>query len=421
MAFLGATYIPFEKRLWIPSKNTIFVYLIDWLITMHRHSRYNSCYWVIILGFAICFLLWGIAPLGAQSAKRGQFTVVIDAGHGGKDPGAVSGKAREKDITLAIAKQLGAKIKSTHPEVKVLYTRERDVFVGLQARADFANRHKASLFMSIHVNSAGKGSSARGTETFVLGLSKRGNNLSVAMRENKVMLLEDDYKTTYRGFDPTSIESYIIFDLMQEAYLQRSIEMANLIERQYKRLGHKSRGVQQEGLWVLSQSAMPSILTEVGFITHPQDVAYLTSSSGQEQMAGALAKAFTQFYKEDTQGREQATEPTSVTTAEAEEVTRAVRDREQPAKASVAKSSKPQNSVYRVQIISSSTKLTTKDKRLSKTKHKVRCVKEGKYYIYTIGEGRSLSEIRKLRKQLATHYKDCFVVEYQSGKRSGRV
>ncbi len=361
------------------------------------------------------------------------FTVVLDAGHGGKDPGAVGNGAREKDITLAVVKRLGKLISSEHSGVRVLYTRDKDVFIGLQQRADFANRNKASLFISVHVNST-TGRSAKGTETYVLGMSKQSSNLSVAMRENQAILLEDDYKTRYQGFDPRNTESYIMFDLMQEAYLSRSIDMANYVERQYKRLGLSSRGVRQDGFWVLSQSAMPSILTEIGFISNPSDAAYLSSDKGQSEIASALARAFTAFYRgaEGNTGRAS----TSVTdtaqtaeevTAEAESVpapsrqassSRAGSNTSSNAKAEVAST---RGSVYRVQFMTSPDRHDTKDKQFAHIGKPVTRTKEGKYYVYTVGETKSLDQARKTRKEIARHYKDCFIVEYCAGKRIGRV
>ena len=222
------------------------------------------------------------------------FTVVLDAGHGGKDGGTIGHSGKEKDITLAVAKLVGSKIRASHPEVQVLYTRTTDVFVGLQARADFANKHKASLMLSIHVNSA-PSSSVYGTETYVLGVAKFANNLSVAMRENKAMLLESNYKTIYRGFDPTSTESYIMFDLMQDAYFNKSVDFANKLQRRYRQQGRYSRGVRQDILWVLSQSAMPSVLTEIGFLSNANEAAFMLSESGQQTIATAIAGAFTSY------------------------------------------------------------------------------------------------------------------------------
>lgn len=373
------------------------------------------------------WLILSIVMLSEVARADGQFTVVLDAGHGGKDPGAMGHGAREKMITLGIVLKLGQLIKEEHPAVKVLYTRERDVFVGLQARADFANKHKASLFISVHVNSAAKGI-ACGTETYVLGLSKQSNNLSVAMRENKAMLLEEDYKTKYKGFDPTSAESYIMFDLMQEAYLGRSIEMANFVERQYKRIGRPSRGVRQDGFWVLSQSAMPSILTEVGFISHSAEAAFLNSEEGQAQMARALANAFTAFYEGNSQGRERASDKAPSNEDIAEEIgagastpNHSAEGSRSPKQETQTKQTSQGASTYRIQFMSTPQKIDTSSSQFRKLKHKVKRTKEGKNYVYTIGETKSLSEARKLRKAIAGQYKDCFIVEYKAGKRIGRT
>lgn len=375
--------------------------------------------WQRVLVLILSILIGSAGSLMAQT----DFTVVLDAGHGGKDPGTTQGSLKEKNITLDITRRLGRLISQEHPKVRVLYTRSKDVFVGLQARADFANRHKASLFMSIHVNSTPRGSSARGTETYVLGLGKQERNLSVAMRENEAILLEDDYKTTYKGFDPKSVESYIMFDLMQEAYLERSIDMASYIEREYRRIGRSSRGVKQDGFWVLSQSAMPSILTEVGFIGTEGD--YLGSEEGRQELAQALAKAFTRFYKGSaSQGREVAHEDLPETAEEAETeappTARASQESGQERQATSSERSKT-GSIYRVQFMSSPESLSTTSKSFARLKRKVHRAKEGRYYIYSVGQTRSLEEARKVRQQVRKIYKDCFIVEYRAGKRVGRV
>lgn len=356
--------------------------------------------------------------LSSVVATAQQYTVILDAGHGGKDPGAVDHGGQEKKITLGIVRQVGAYIKAHHPEVKVVYTRQDDRFVGLQARADFANKHKASLFVSVHVNSAGRGSTAHGTETYVLGVSKHNNNLSVAMRENQAMLLEDDYKQKYQGFDPSSTESYIMFGLMQEAYLSRSIDMARHVERQYKKIGRHSRGVRQDGFWVLSQSAMPSILTEVGFITNSSEANYLMSDAGQREMGEAIGKAFSIFYAEDNTGREltKGKVPTEADT-EADTTSSQQTKREsssQPSKRATA-------TIYRVQFMSSTERIDTSDKQFNRLKHKVRRTKEGRQYVYTIGEASTLAEAKRLRREISKRYPDSFVVEYRAGKRVGRV
>lgn len=376
---------------------------------------------------ALMLVCLGRMSLSPALAQKGQFTVVIDPGHGGKDAGAVGYGYKEKDVVLAVAKKLGKRIKNDHPKVRVLYTRERDVFVGLQARADFANRHKASLFISIHANSAGKNSSVRGTETFVLGLSKQSNNLSVAMRENKAMLLEDNYKTIYKGFDPTNAESYIMFDVMQEAYLARSIDMANFVEKQYRANGRSSRGVRQEGLWVLSQSAMPSILTEIGFISNKAEAQYMGSETGQNEIAAALSKAFTKFYSgRDAEGREQgnAQEDTaegyeSISQGEQRQSERVNRNNSGKQKQESKKSSAKAR--YKVQFMTSKEPIDPKDSQFKRLKQTVSRQRLGSSYIYTIGNSRSLSEAQALQKSIRKHYPDSFVVEYDGTKRIGRV
>lgn len=365
-----------------------------------------------VLTIATC---WGL------SAQGSQFTVVIDAGHGGRDAGAVGYGYKEKNIVLSVAKKLGRLIKSNHSNVRVLYTRERDVFVGLQERADFANRNKASLFISIHANSAGKSSSVYGTETYVMGLSKLNSNLSVAMRENKSMLLEDNYATTYKGFDPTNTESYIMFDMMQEAYLNRSIDMATFVEKQYRRNGRSSRGVRQDAFWVLSQSAMPSILTEIGFISNKNEAEYMASESGQDEIAGALSRAFSKFYESrDTEGRERSRERGD-TTARAEEDGGKASTSKKSDKATASSKSKTGKERYRVQIMSDREKIDTSDKRFARLKHKVRREKVGSLWIYTVGNSKTIAEAKEIQKSIKKFYRDSFIIEYQGTTRGNRV
>ncbi len=373
----------------------------------------------------LCILLLGcVLGVGSLKAQRGQFTVVIDAGHGGKDPGAMAHGYKEKDIALAVALKTGSKIKANHPNVRVLYTRDRDVFVGLQARSDFANRHKASLFISIHLNSSTSGS-AYGTETYVIGMNKQSNNLNVAMRENKAMLLESDYKTTYRGFDPTNAESYIIFDLMQEAYINRSIDIAKFVERQYKNNGRTSRGVRQEGLWVLSQSAMPSILTEIGFISNANDAAYLGSESGQEEVAGAISRAFTKFYDNKSKvGREHSTADSSEQTAPAEVSSSSSRSsqRNNPTTKTEKKESEGQHT-FRVQFMTDRTKIDTSDKQFRSLHESIYREQSGKVWLYLAGKFSKLEEAKSYLQTLKKKYPDAFIVRYdrKTGERLGRI
>lgn len=374
---------------------------------------------------ALCTFIVGYCiSLSNLNAQSGQFTVVIDAGHGGKDPGAMAHGYKEKDIALAVALKTGRKIKADHPNIRVLYTRDRDVFVGLQARSDFANRHKASLFISIHLNSSTSGS-AYGTETYVIGMNKQSNNLNVAMRENKAMLLESDYKTTYKGFDPTNAESYIIFDLMQEAYINRSIDIAKFVERQYKNNGRTSRGVRQEGLWVLSQSAMPSILTEIGFISNANDAAYLGSESGQEEVARAISRAFTKFYDSKSKvGREHSTADSSEQTAPAEVSSSSSRSsqRNNPTTKTEKKESEGQHT-FRVQFMTDRTKIDTSDKQFRSLHESIYREQSGKVWLYLAGKFSKLEEAKRYLQTLKKKYPDAFIVRYdrKTGERLGRI
>ncbi len=230
------------------------------------------------------------------------YTVVIDAGHGGRDVGAVGlNGAREKTINLNVALALGNMIRQNHPEVRVVYTRSGDTFVGLQRRANMAVKAKADLFISIHTNSTAaghRGTTARGTETFTLGMHRAADNLAVAKRENSVITLESNYKQRYEGFDPSSSESYIIFELMQDRYMEESVKLARMIQRQFVTTAKRvDKGVHQAGFLVLREVSMPSVLVELGFINNRQEEKYLVSRAGQKQLARSIYNAFKAYYK----------------------------------------------------------------------------------------------------------------------------
>lgn len=218
--------------------------------------------------------------------------VVIDAGHGGKDPGAIGKKGVEKDIVLSVALKLGKYIEQTYPDVEVLYTRKEDVFVGVAERSIFANEKGADLFISIHCN-ANPNKSPYGAETYVMGLHKTNENLDVAMRENAVITYEEDYSTKYEGYDPNSAESFIVFNLMQHSFLEHSLNFASSIQNEFKEKAlRKDRGVKQAGFLVLWRTTMPSVLVELGFISHPKEEEFLLSDQGQDYLASALYRAF---------------------------------------------------------------------------------------------------------------------------------
>lgn len=226
------------------------------------------------------------------------FTVVIDAGHGGDDAGAIGlvKGVKEKDLNLSVAQQLAAKIRQSYPEVKVVLTRDTDVFLPLQKRADIANKSHANLFISIHTNAA-ENRKACGAETFILGTDRMEDNLDVAMRENAVMKLEQD-QTVYQGFDPNSIESYIIFELMQNQYMDNSLAFAELVQNQFVSvLNRANRGVRQAAFWVLLKSACPSVLVEMGFLSNAEEEKWLASDAGKNGIVNGIFTAFEKYYK----------------------------------------------------------------------------------------------------------------------------
>lgn len=230
----------------------------------------------------------------AQKVKRIQ-TVVIDAGHGGKDPGAIGRHSKEKDIALSIALKTGEYIRSNLPDVKVIYTRKTDKFIELHRRAEIANRNNADVFISIHCN-ANRSSKPSGTETYVMGLNKTAANLEVAKSENAAILLEDDFNKNYDGFDPNSVEGYIGLSLLQNSYQDQSLILADLVQKQFKeRVGLKDRSVRQAGFWVLYKTAMPGILVETGFLSNVKDEKFLISKKGQTYLASAIYRAFKEY------------------------------------------------------------------------------------------------------------------------------
>ena len=225
------------------------------------------------------------------------FTVVIDAGHGGHDAGAIGLKLKvqEKNLNLSVAKQLAEKIRTNYPEVKVVLTRDTDVFLPLQQRADIANKHHADLFISIHTNAA-ENRNAQGAETFILGTERMEDNLDVAMRENAVMKLEED-QTVYQGFDPNSIESYILFELVQNQDMVHSLQFAELVQNQFVgTLQRANRGVRQAAFWVLLKSACPSVLVEMGFLSNAEEEKWLASAEGKTGIVNGIFDAFQKFY-----------------------------------------------------------------------------------------------------------------------------
>ena len=257
----------------------------------------------------IVFLLLAITLLtSSNSSRKSDFkvkTIVIDAGHGGHDPGTSGINSKEKKIALQVALKVGSYINEYLPDVKVIYTRKKDEFIPLEGRALVANKNKADAFISVHVNALPESVSdtrknqVNGTETYVMGPHKTEDNFEVAKRENSVILHEEGYEDRYEGFDPNSPESLILFSLSQSAYIEKSLALASNIEEQFgKRAGRRSRGVKQAGFWVLWRTSMPSVLVEIGYLTNQKEERELNDPSIQANIASGIFRAF-RDYKND--------------------------------------------------------------------------------------------------------------------------
>src|SRR5258705_4227112 len=269
------------------------VFLLMWLRPKLNKKTGNGVNAFRLLLLTCVFI--SLTSFTRQRIKgKGITTVVIDAGHGGHDSGCLGSHAKEKDVTLAVALKLGKFITDNYKDIKVIYTRKTDVFIGLDERAAVANDNKADLFISIHCNSGAK--AAYGVETYVMGLHRTEENLAVSKRENSVVLLEKDYKTKYEGFDPDSPEGNIIFTLYQNAYLEQSLKISTLVQMEASDFaGRHNRGVKQAGFLVLYKTTMPSILVETGFLTNPAEERYMLSKEGQEKLAYSLFRAFSKY------------------------------------------------------------------------------------------------------------------------------
>ena len=340
-------------------------------------------------------------PSSARDSK-GHFIVVIDPGHGGHDSGAKGRKSYEKNIVLSVAKKVGEKIKASNPDIKVYYTRTGDKFIGLNQRAEYAIDKHADLFVSIHANST-KGSSAYGAETYVLGLHRSKDNLEVAMKENSVILLEDDYSKKYEDFDPNSSESYIIFQFMQNKHLDASIHLAEAIQKGFRGSGRRDRGVRQAGFLVLREAAMPSVLVELGFISNPSEETYMNSSSGQNALSAQIAKAVVSYEKEVARKNGGVS-----ASAKASKASSSPKDSKLSKSASAV-------SKYRVQVLADVQTIPSNHSLYKKYgKNNVKYYKEGKFYKYTVYNTASLDEARRRRKELSKTYKDCFIVGFDA-------
>ena len=381
--------------------------------------RINHFFLIIVLG---------LLPMGANA-----YTVVLDAGHGGKDPGAVGKFAKEKDLNLSLALEVGKQMKEQFPDVKVVYTRSTDVFIPLQERANIANKSNADLFISIHTNSAEKKEPC-GVETFILGTDKMEANLDVAMRENAVMKLESDYKTTYQGFDPNSIDSYIMFELMQNNYMDQSLQFATQVQNHFVgHLNRSDRGVRQAAFWVLLKTACPSILFEMGFISNPAEEKYLSSDTAMTQMADALVKAFAAYTHRQAAKSEvliiestRNQHPDTATTRQrhgndtATSRKRDVNESDSSATFTVLKADtlqekkvevKEKKTYYAVQICASKMPLEMNDPKLKGTECEY--LQLGEWYKYYTAANTDRSKVAEAQKKLKAAFPDCWIITFE--------
>jgi N-acetylmuramoyl-L-alanine amidase len=346
--------------------------------------------------------------LAAQAPYRIK-KIVIDAGHGGKDPGCHGNNSKEKDVALAIALGLGEKIKSNFPDIKVIYTRDTDVFIPLNERAAIANRNQADLFISIHCNYIGVRNRATGTETYVLGLYRAEDNLDVAKRENAAILLEDDYEKTYNGFDPYSTEGHIILSMFQNAHLEQSINFATHVQGAVKNYSDlSSRGVKQAGFLVLRETTMPSVLIETGFLSTDVDENYLIKKENQDEMSLCIFKAFSQYKKE--------VEDTEVDTeiAGGDQVDSIKTDSTKPVNA-ITVAQKSEGIIYRIQIAASSKSVI--DSRYQAMED-LEIIKENDLYKFLVGRFTTPEAARpRLSALKASGFNGAFIVAYKEGQR----
>jgi len=333
------------------------------------------------------------------------YTVVLDAGHGGKDPGAVGKFSKEKDLNLKLALEVGKLINEQYPDVKVIYTRSTDVFIPLQERANIANKNNADLFLSIHTNSS-ESKDPKGVETFILGTDRMEANLDVAMRENAVMKLESDYKTTYQGFDPNSVDSYIMFELMQNSYMDQSLQFAEQVQQRFTgHLNREDRGVRQAAFWVLLKTACPSVLFEMGFISNREEEKFLNQETSMAQMANALVNAFGAYTHKQAVKQE-----TLVIESSKPAPNPQAPQRQETAKPD-SLTSNPLTIYYAVQICASRTPLAADDPKLKG--QQCEYIQLGEWYKYYTAADTDCSKVAEVQKQLKALFPDCWIITFK--------
>ena len=418
----------------------IFFYKFAYCLENKHHLPMNLKRNILMLAVMLLAL---ITEVGAK-----EFTLVIDAGHGGHDTGAPGKFSKEKDINLKTALAFGEYVEKNCPDVKVIYTRKKDVFVELKDRAGIANKAKADLFISIHTDALENNSVARGMTTYTLGMHRAKDNLDVAQRENSVILIEKNYKETYQGFDPNSAESYIIFEFMQDKNMQRSVDLATFIQNKTCQAADRpSRGVKQAGFLVLRETSMPSCLVELGFITTPAEEKLLNEDVTIDNIAKGIYNAFVEYkkkYDNNITVPYKAEEPTInivdvVPGQEKKEEVRAEKpdktvkaDEKEEKKEGKKKKEKEEEEkektlyvasgdnagvpVFKVQILATDRPFKKGDAHF-KGRTDYNQYTENGMTKYTIGETTDYNEILRLKSELQATFGDCFVVAFKEGQK----
>lgn len=402
----------------------------------------NSCIrWCLVILFNTFFLFSLASACNMCSQFKGKITqypdkpkrnnkirtIVIDAGHGGHDPGTNNGKYKEKDITLAIALKTGEFISNHFKDVKVIYTRETDEFIDLKKRAQIANQAKADLFISIHCNAIETNpENFFGTETYVQDPKVEGYNLAIAKRENSAILLEDDYKKNYEGYDPNAPETHILLSMFQNAYLGQSISLAQAFEMESAGFANrKSRGVRQAGFLVLKATTMPSVLIETGFLSNSNEKKFLVSKEGQTTIAGAICRAF-QRYKNSIEN-EQAIDADitfkvnekniSINKTETNKQVGVSLGKANPALENTNISDNAGQITFRLQLLATQNEVDTSES-VWKNVVGIEMIKDGKYFKYYGKAFLSPDELSKEKKYLKSlGFKDVFTVAFEDGNK----
>ncbi len=403
--------------------------------------------------FTLFTLMWMAVAVSIAANKP--FVVVIDAGHGGRDTGCVGVISKEKDLTLKMALAIGKYIEQNCSDVKVIYTRKTDVFLELWQRAEIANRNKADLFISVHINALPGGKIARGFQTYTLGRgrvsgSKKGisENLDVAKRENSVIVMEKDYKQHYEGFDPNSPESNIMFEFIQDTYMERSVQLAKFMQQHVcAATGRANGGAHQDNLAVLRLSSMPGCLLELGFISTKDEEQFLNSKDAPQKYARGVFNAFTAYKKkyhggatstpfaeapaqEASLAPQQAEPRKQQTTKKRQE--QSLPEQKQEAKQETTKQEQKQEAkpeaarpdiadakdepVFKVQITTSDRKLSSGNSRLKGVDDADSYYENG-LYKYTVGSSTNYNEIYQLRKTLLGKFPDAFIIAFKNGQK----